>query len=70
MIQRFLDAISSRSLEIVHVDERMVSSTLSSSDDKEAKSKAWDPHREDYDPKERRKWVVWIVLRWSRQDAK
>ncbi|KLO10983.1 hypothetical protein SCHPADRAFT_494122 [Schizopora paradoxa] len=70
MIQRFLDAASSRSLEVVHVEERTVSSTLSSANDKEVRSKAWDLHREDYDPKERRKWVVWIVLRWSRQDAK
>ncbi len=75
MIQRFLDAITSQTLEpgferleVAHVEERMVTSALPHSP-KGAKSKVWDPRREDYDPKERRKWVVWIVLRWSGRGA-
>ncbi|KAH7890856.1 putative methyltransferase-domain-containing protein [Phlebopus sp. FC_14] len=55
-IQAFLDCIKQHGLVLEHATEREVGGTL---------SRLWDVARADNeDERERRRWIVWMVLRW------
>ncbi|KAH7867837.1 putative methyltransferase-domain-containing protein [Lentinula edodes] len=56
-LQSFLDAVSQSGFDIESVEER---------DRSGSRRREWDISRaEQEDEKERRKWLLWIVLKWS-----
>ncbi|KAJ3734986.1 putative methyltransferase-domain-containing protein [Lentinula guzmanii] len=56
-LQSFLNAVSQAGFEIDYIEERECSG---------ARKREWDVSRaEQEDEKERRKWLLWFVLKWS-----
>lgn len=56
-IQSFLDRTKLRGLVLLSITEREVGGT---------QSRLWDASRaEDEDERERRRWVVWMILKWA-----
>lgn len=56
-LQAFMDAVPGYQLEFEDIVERAVSGS---------EGRSWDvEHQENEDEKERRRWVVWMVLKWK-----
>jgi len=62
-VQRFLEKLTPFSLEVDEVYERKADNVFDSDAPQES-LRPWEPDR-DEDETERRRWVVWIVLKWA-----